>query len=166
MKCVQCGDEFTPDVRCPRCGRDAPATGCRAPKEVTVRWLEELLDEMDYDAAVLPDEADAVFAAHAERADLFLNIDRDLGLIVIRTPWKMNPPGEGERFGMIEAVNRANGLTRVITFYLDADMATLVGYSHITLGELISEETVTDFFEEYDREMYYAMNTSGLLEFG
>ncbi len=165
MKCAVCGDEFEGIDKCPHCGAFVVEKLIRS-HLFDLEYLAGILDKLGYRVELSPADDKGLYANHEERANLLVNIDRDIGIIMIRTPWKMQGPENGSEREMYEAVNRANGLTRLSTFYLDEGMKSLMVYTHITLGEMISEEVICDFLEEYDREMVFAMGESGLLKYG
>ena len=165
MKCAVCGTEFNDIERCPNCGV-LPDEELLRPQQFNLDWLGGILGRLGYRVEVSPGEEEGLYASHEERANLLINVDRNIGVIMIRTPWKMHGTEDGMEKEMLEALNRANGLTRITTFYLDEDMKSLMVYTHITLGELISEEVICDFLEQYDREMVFAMGESDLLKYG
>lgn len=163
MKCPKCKAVMPAGAAfCPSCGGavrgEEPG---RSPGEVSVEWLADLLRQEDYyDVEVTPDE-EVVRGKHKSRPDIFMQVRRDLGCLTVLTYWQLKPVGIFGGGNIQMALNRANSISRLNSFFVDKD-GDLVVSSQIWLARQLGSEDILVFLDRIAMDFTITVATSGL----
>ncbi|MDQ7794960.1 MAG: YbjN domain-containing protein [bacterium] len=163
MKCPNCKTVVPASAAyCPSCGnamsRQDPG---KTPGEVSPEWLAHLLcQDGYYDVEVTPDE-EVVRGKHKTRPNIVLRIRRDLGCLTMLHWWSLKPSGIFGGGSVQTAVNKANNISWLNSFYLDKD-GDLAVSSQIWLGRQVGSEDILTFLDRNAKDFMAAVAASGL----
>ena len=132
--------------------------------QITREWLGQVLFEGGYEVEPSSKNPDLLHAKHPRRPNVAARLNRSVGIISFVHFWRMKKPGWGEEKAMLAALNQANGMSWVSTYYRDND-GDLGVSSYIVITESLTQADVLRFLEEEATHFVDITERSGLRRF-
>lgn len=129
--------------------------------ELSLEWIREVVANDGYDVSI---ESDFVRAKHDSRPNVLIKIRPELGLLTVSHFWGMKKPGFGGAGKILEALNRANSMSWISTFFRDDD-GDLGVTSYVVLTNDVSAHDLRTFLERESTKFKEVLLLSGLHEY-
>jgi hypothetical protein len=160
MKCEKCGKEADDSAAfCPGCGTALTSQLGKAPSEVTIEWLREVMAKAGYTTTPSEKTPETLICKHERRSNVQLRIQRDLGLITGIYWWKLQKPGWGGEAKLLAAINQANANAWRQTYAMDKEGDLVVSF-YILLANRLSETDILQFLEREQTGFTAATSTT------
>ena len=165
MYCPECGSELMIGANsCFNCGYPvAPLDLGQKVREVNAEWVKEILTRSGRSIEVVEADEDKFLVRRPGQMDVAVVVRGDLGLISFEHSWKVEAPRGNNRVELLEAINTANRMSPLSTFYLDSKGVKLKARSYMAFAER-AEDNVIRFFEALEEDFPQTMMASGLLD--
>ena len=148
MHCEKCGRTADGSASyCAGCGAALTSQEGKAPGDVTIDWLREVLAKAGYSSTPSEKTPETLSCKHDRRSNVQLRIQRELGLITGTYWWKLQKPGWGGEAKLLAAINQANANAWRQTYAVDTDGDLIVSF-YILLANRLSEGDILQFLEK------------------
>ncbi len=166
MKCEKCGAEVPGGGKfCQSCGAKMFEDDTKKPKDINLEWLEGIMTRIGYKREPDKESESQVFGTHKKMNNLALTLKKNLGLISLESFFLMKKAGWRGRSDLYIALNKANGLGNITTWFYTETNDLLGIYSFVPITESLTERDVIAVIEKFDGEINNALVNSGLMNF-
>jgi hypothetical protein len=163
MKCEKCGKEVTGNAKfCPNCGGKVSSDQTMSPEQIDLDWLNGIMLRLGYERDKEKEGENEVFGIHKTLHNLALNLKKPLGIISFQSFFVMKKAGWGGRAEQLAAVNKANGLCNISTWFFTDNTEIVGAYSFMPLVESLTEGDVIVLIEKFNKEIDNALTNSGI----
>jgi len=162
ITCASCNAELPDSAEfCSSCGKPVEhEADLKAPSDVTRDWLIAVFNSDGYECEEDNDEANAFFAKHPTRYNIFVNLRPQLITIGLILRLHRHRKDEAALQAAINRFNSENVLWIAYPFREDA-----MGFStFFTLSARTSARAITQFLELADTGVVQAVQSSGLMK--
>ena len=163
MKCKKCGKEVTGNAKfCPNCGAKVFSDQTMSSEQIDLDWLNGIMLRLGYKRDKGKEGENEVFGTHKTLHNLALSLRKDLGIISFQSFFVMKKAGWGGRADQLAAINKANGLGNITTWFFTDNTEIAGAYSFIPLVESLTEGDVIVLIEKFNKEINNALTNSGI----
>jgi predicted nucleic acid-binding Zn ribbon protein len=166
MKCFNCGAELKEGQSfCSNCGEKVINNEKVSMKEITLDWILSILRGLGYTREKDKEGENEIFVTHKTMHNMAFKIRQDLGLILVNSFFLMKKAGWGGKTEQYIAINKANGMCNVSTWFYTENNNLIGAYTFIPLSENIEKQTIIALVNLFNKDIVNSLSKSGIMNY-